>query len=69
MSNKKNNTWIDIEICLPRRERFYKCLCIGFSKPIKCKFRQARNGPKEYSPAYFIYQKKIPYVKYWKEIL
>lgn len=60
------NEWISIENQYPEREGFYRCICVGFSNPIKCRFKKAKNGPDEYYPDHFIHKKRVPFVKYWK---
>jgi len=60
-------TWISIQERYPTKERYYRCLCLGFTKPIKCKFRKERNGPHEWAPDFFVYKKRVPFVVYWRE--
>jgi hypothetical protein len=60
--------WVSAQDRLPKKEAYYRCMCVGFSKSIKCKLRKARNGPLEYSPSFFLYKKRVPYVIYWKSV-
>ena len=61
------DTWIHVKEKFPEKERYYRCLCLYFNKPIKCKFKKGKNGPREWSSDHFIYRKRVPYVVYWKD--
>lgn len=67
MSNNCDK-WNHINECLPKKQTYYRCLCKGFSKPIKCKFKKAVKTTFEWRPEMFIYKKRIPFVEYWREI-
>jgi hypothetical protein len=60
-------SWININQAYPTKEKYYRCLCLGFRKLVKCKFKKAKNGPREYCPNLFIHRRKILFVRYWKE--
>lgn len=59
--------WVIATEKLPVKEGYYKCLAMGFTKPIKCKFRKAQNGTKEWCPDYFIHKKRVPDVICWRK--
>lgn len=60
--------WISTQDKIPSKEGYYRCLAIGFSKPIRCKFKKEEKAPFVYFPACFIYKKRMPFVMWWKEI-
>jgi hypothetical protein len=59
--------WIKYKEKKPQKDGYYKCLCMGFKSPIKCKFKKAKLGPKEWYFAHFIHKKRCPFVIYWGE--
>ena len=59
--------WINVDERFPSEKGYYKCICRGFNKILRCKFKKAKDGPREWSPNYFIYKKRCPIVLAWRE--
>jgi hypothetical protein len=61
--------WINVEDRWPKKETFYRCICLGWPHPLKCRFKKQKNGPREYSGAHFVHNGRCPMVLFWKEKL
>lgn len=58
--------WVSVKSAYPKQEGYYRCWCLSFTKPIKCKFSKARNGPWEWVPVLFLHNGRVPFVVYWE---